>query len=164
MATEGFHEMSEVLNGVVRLLDGLAFQAVSGSGHSVTLDARPEHGGTDRGASPMELILLALGGCTGITVLDMLRRRRQDGSGYEIRLEGEQADAHPRVFKRIGVEHVIRGRDLDSAVVQRTIELAATRYCPVMAMLGKVATIDESFRLIDEETGADLMGGQIVNP
>ena len=156
--------MSEVLNGVVRLLGGTAFQATSGSGHAVTLDARPEHGGADRGASPMELVLLALGGCTGMTVLDMLRRRRQDVRGYEIRLEGEQAEAHPRVFKRIGVEHLIRGRDLDPAIVRRAIELAATRYCPVMAMLGKVATIDESYRLIDDETGADLPGGRIISP
>ncbi len=154
--------MTETLSGVVRLLEGTAFEAVSGSGHALTLDGRPEHGGADRGASPMELVLLALGGCTGMTVLDMLRRRRQDVRGYEIRVEGEQAAAHPRIFRRIDVEHRIRGRDLDPAIVRRAIELAATRYCPVMAMLGRVATIDESYRLIDDETGAELMDGQIA--
>ncbi|MGH2460883.1 MAG: OsmC family protein [Chloroflexota bacterium] len=153
--------MSEVLSGVVRLQDGIAFQATSGSDHIITLDGRPEHGGAGRGPSPMELLLLALGSCTGMTVLDLLRRRRQEVSGYEIHLEGEQTDVHPRIFKRIQVEHRIRGHALDPAIVGRAIELAATRYCPVMAMLGKATTIDERYRLIDDATGAELMGGAI---
>ncbi|HVC33570.1 MAG TPA: OsmC family protein [Chloroflexota bacterium] len=146
------------LAGTVELIQGMAFQATSGSGHGVTLDATPEIGGADRGAGPMELLLLGLGGCTGMSVLSVLTRLRQDVSGYRIRLHGEQADEHPKVFTRITLDHVFHGRGLDPERVRRALELASTRYCPAMAMLGKVARIEETYRLIDAEAGVDVSG------
>jgi putative redox protein len=121
------------------------------------LDTVAEYGGADRGARPIELLLLGLGGCTGMDVIGILRKMRQDVTAYEVRVEADRSEQHPKVLTRITVEHVVRGRGLDAAAVRRAVELSATRYCAVSAMLGKSAEIEERFRAIDEVSGAETL-------
>jgi len=135
----------------------MAFRAISGSGHALVLDAAPEVGGTNRGVRPMELLLLGLGGCTGMDVISILRKKRQEVTGYEVRVHAERAAEHPKVFTAITVEHVVRGRNLSAEAVRRAVELSATKYCPASAMLGRVAPIEERYRLVDEATGAETV-------
>jgi len=139
----------------VTLTEGMTFSARSASGHTLTLDAAPEVGGHENGPRPMELILLGLGGCTGMDVISILRKMRQDVTGYEVVLRAERAPEHPKVFTRIVVEHVVRGRNLSLDAVRRAVELSATRYCPASAMLNKVAQIEEGVRIIDEASGTE---------
>jgi putative redox protein len=106
----------------------------------------------------MELLLVGLGGCTGMDVISILRKMRQNVTGYEVRLRGERAADHPKVFTSIFVEHVVRGRGLSGESVRRAVELSATRYCSAAAMLGKVAHIEESYRMIDDATGQEQAG------
>ena len=146
------------MEGTVELLRGMEFRATGSSGHSITLDAASEVGGTNQGLRPMELLLLGLGGCTGMDVISILRKMRQDVTGYQVRLKGDRADEHPKVFTEIAVEHIVRGHKINPDSVKRAIELSATRYCSAMAMLGKTATITESYRVIDESTGAEVVG------
>ena len=94
-----------VLTATVELTDGMAFQADTGSGHSLAMDAAPEVGGANCGSRPMEMLLVGLGGCTGMDVISILRKMRRDVTGYEVRLRGERAADHPRVFTTIFVEH-----------------------------------------------------------
>jgi putative redox protein len=150
--------VTETLNATVDLLDGMAFRAASGSGHELIMDAAPEVGGRDTGPRPMELLLVGLGGCTGMDVISMLRKMRQDVSGYAIRLSGQRANEHPKVFTSITVEHVVRGRSVSVEAVRRAVELSATRYCSAAAMLGQVARIEERFRVIDDATGQEQSG------
>ena len=150
--------MSDTLSATVDLLDGMAFRATSGTGHVVVMDAAPEVGGGDAGARPMEMLLLGLGGCTGMDVISMLRKMRQDVSSYQIRLCGQRATEHPKIFTAITVEHVVRGRALSLEAVKRAVELSATRYCSAAAMLGRAAHIDETYRIIDDTTGQEQTG------
>lgn len=146
------------LSATVELMNGMAFQADTGSGHSLALDAAPEVGGTDCGPRPMEMLLVGLGGCTGMDVISILRKMLQDVTGYEVRLRGERASDHPKVFTAIFVEHVVRGHGLNAESVCRAVELSATRYCSAAAMLGKVARIEERYRIVDDATGQEQTG------
>ena len=154
--------MSETLSASVDLLDGMAFRATTGTGHEVVMDAAPEVGGGDAGPRPMEMLLVGLGGCTGMDVISMLRKMHQHVSGYEIRLSGERANDHPKIFTRIGVEHVVRGSDLSADAVRRAVELSATRYCSAAAMLNRAAHVEETYRLIDDASGQEQTGALLV--
>jgi putative redox protein len=142
----------------VELLGHMAFRAITGTGHEVVMDAAPEVGGTDTGPRPMELLLVGLGGCTGMDVISMLRKMRQDVTDYEIELSAERATEHPKIFTSIHVEHVVRGRGLNVESVKRAVELSARRYCSAGAMLGRAAHLEETYRVIDERTGQDQTG------
>lgn len=154
--------MATTLDGTVELLEGMSFRATSASGHQIVLDAAPEVGGKERGPRPLELLLLGLGGCTGMDVISILRKMRQNVTGYQVRLHADRAEEHPRVFTAITVEHVVRGRALNPEMVRRAVELSATRYCAASAMLGKTARIDERFRTIDEETGEEYISDSLA--
>jgi putative redox protein len=151
--------MALTLEGRVELVEGMTFKGVSGSGHAVLMDAEPGVGGQERGPRPMETILLAYGGCTGMDVISILRKMRQDVTGYEVRLVGERTEQQPTVFTDITVEHVVRGRNLNVDNVRRAVELSVTRYCPVSAMLGKGGVrITDRYRVVDEDSGQEQTG------
>lgn len=111
--------------------DDMRFEAVTGSGHALVLDS----GDGDGGARPAELLGVALAGCTAMDVISILRKKRQAVSRYEVRVSGEQVDAHPHNFIRFDVVHVLEGEDLDPAAVARSIELSSTKYCSVGSTL-----------------------------
>jgi len=136
------------MNATVRWTSGLDFSATAGSGGVVTMDTTPEHGG--RGPSPMEAMLAALGGCTGMDVISILQKMRAPLEGLEIRVAGERAETHPRVFTRINVEYVLTGAGLKTEQVQRAVELSQERYCSVSAMLRKAAELTYSWRIAGE--------------
>ncbi len=115
--------------------DVVTFTATSGSGHTVTLDGPPDHGGRNLGARPMELMLMGLGGCTSYDVMTILKKSRQDVTGCEAVLTAERADAIPAVFTKIHVHFIITGRDLKEAQVKKAIELSAEKYCSASIML-----------------------------
>lgn len=150
--------MPDKLVARVELLNAMTFRATTASGHELVMDASPAVGGTESGARPMELLMSGLGGCTGMDVISILRKMRQQVSSYEVRVSGQQATEHPRVFTRMQVEHVVRGRGLSVDSVKRAVELSATRYCPAAAMLGRAAEIEYSYRVVDEATGQEQAG------
>src|SRR3990170_2588252 len=151
--------MALTLEGRVELIDGMAFRGVSGSGHAVLMDAEPQVGGQERGPRPMEALLLAFGGCTGMDVISILRKMRQDVTGYEVRLAGDRTEEQPTVFTDITVEHVVSGRDLNEDNVRRAVELSATRYCPVSAMLSRGGVfVTERYRVVDKVSGREQSG------
>jgi putative redox protein len=139
----------------VELVGDMTFRANTASGHTVVLDSSPDVGGTGSGATPMELLMASLGGCTGMDVISILRKMRQNVTSYEVRVSGERATEHPKIFTAIEVEHVVRGQTLKPELVKRAVELSATQYCPAAAMLGHAAHISHSYRIIDEQTGQE---------
>lgn len=110
---------------------GLRFDAVPGSGHTVTVDDIAEN----RGPAPMEYVLVALGSCGGMDVASILAKKRQQVSRYQITVLGEQREEHPRTFTTVTLTHHVEGPKLDPEAVRRAVELSATKYCPVNAML-----------------------------
>jgi putative redox protein len=122
----------------------------------ISMDADPPQG-DDSAAGPKEAVLAALAGCTAMDVASLLRKKRQVAASYEIEVSGETAEAHPRMFTTITVEHRVGGA-VEAEALRRSIELSATRYCPVSAMLSAVATIEHRYRLtVDGDTQAALV-------
>ena len=144
--------MAEVMTARAELITGMQFTGVASSGHSVAMDAAEQQGGQDAGFRPMELLLVGLAGCTGMDVISILRKQQQLVTGYELRVRGVRADAHPMVFTDITVEHVVTGHHLDPAAVARAVELSEARYCGAGAMLGQVARLTHTFEVREAET------------
>ena len=117
-------------------------------GHAIVMDADPPEG-TGSGAGPREALLAVLAGCTSMDVASILRKKRQSATTYEVGVSGEAAEEHPRVFTAITIEHRVSGA-VDAEALRRSIELSATRYCPVNAMLSASATIEHWYRLTTE--------------
>ena len=99
--------------------------------------------------SPMELLLLALGSCTGVDVVSILRKKRQDVLDYKIEVRGERRDEHPRSYKRLEVHHIVTGRNISEHSVAQAIELSETKYCSVAATLRPTAEIFSTFQIIE---------------
>ena len=132
-----------------RLIGPMRFEVESGSGHTVALDVSADDGGENSAPTPMEMLLVALAGCTGMDVISILYKQRQDVTGYEIAVHGTRADEHPKVFTDITVEHVVSGQGVNPEFVRRAVELSETKYCSVSAMLGKTAHITTTFRVLE---------------
>ncbi len=120
------------------------FVARFDSGARIALDGRSGPGG----ATPVEAVLAALGACTGLDVIGTLRKKRQVVTGYEVVVQGERRDEHPRVFTRIEIVHRVRGRDLSPAAIADAIRLSDTKYCSVHAMLVAGAPISSRFEIL----------------
>jgi putative redox protein len=134
----------------VKLLEGVSFAGEADSGHTVIMDGSPEFGGQNRGVRPMEMVLLGLGGCTAFDVVHILRRGRHEVSDCEVELDAERADAEPKVFTKIHVHFVVRGKGLTEKVVERAVSLSADKYCSASIMLGKTAEITHDFEIVEE--------------
>ncbi len=141
--------MAEVMTAQATLEGGMRFTAESGSGHRVTLDADGHGGGQNEGFRPMEMLLVGLAGCTGMDVISILRKKRQQVTSYEVHVQGVRAEEHPMVFVEITVEHVVTGHHVQPEAVARAIELSEERYCGAGAMLGKVAHLTHTYRIVE---------------
>lgn len=146
---------------VVRLNEGLRFTATTAGGFSIEADSRVDPLETPEAPSPMELQLAALGACTAMDTISILRKMRQDVTAYDVRLSHTRAAAHPRVFTAIQLRHTVRGRSIAEANVRRAIELTMTRYCPVFAMLSPTVAISERYEIIDDASGAVVGEGEV---
>ncbi len=118
---------------------------------AVHMDAKAEVGGQALGARPQSLLLVSLAGCTGMDVISILRKKRQDVTGFEVRVSAERADDHPRVYTHIWLNYVVTGRSVDPAAVERSIELSMERYCPVAALLKPVVPIETAYEIVEAE-------------
>ena len=141
---EGSGKGSETVKAHIRWLDGMAFEAESGSGHRLTVDGPPDVGGRERGPRPMELLLEGLGSCSAVDVVHILQRGRHPVAGCEVDIEAERADAPPRVFTAIHLHFRVYGEGLKAAAVARAVELSAQKYCSASLMLAKACTITHS--------------------
>ena len=135
----------------VKWLGGRAFEGSPDSGHSVIMDSSPDFGGEDRGVRPMELLMLGMGGCTSIDVMNILEKSRQDVTACVAEISAERAETEPKVFVRMHVHFKVTGRNLDAQRVQRAISLSAEKYCSASIMLGKTAEITHDFELIETD-------------
>lgn len=133
----------------VTWVEGMQFVAEAGSGHAIVIDGEPANGGRNTGTRPMELVLEGLAGCTAMDVIHILRRKRQNVTGLEVKVEGERADTHPKVYIRIHITYIVRGRQLSEKAVHDAVNLSKDKYCSVSAMLK--STADISYNVIIED-------------
>ena len=120
----------------IKWLESQKIVGESGTGHSVVMDTID----SNKGISPMEMLLLGVGGCTSIDVLSILKKSKQDIKDFEILLEAERDEKHPRVFKEIKIHYIIKGRKISESHVKRAIELSTEKYCGASITLGRSGT------------------------
>jgi putative redox protein len=123
------------------------FVGKASSGHAVVADA----GAEKVGCSPMELVLIGMAGCTAYDVIDILQKKRQSISSLEVQARAERAPEPPRVFTRIEIEYVARGKGLKAKALEDAIRLSKEKYCSASIMLGKTAEITTSYRIEESE-------------
>ncbi|MCK5140435.1 MAG: OsmC family protein [Thermodesulfovibrionia bacterium] len=134
----------------ITFTDGMQFVGVADSGHAVVMDAPASVGGNNTGANPMELLLMAFGGCSGMDVISILRKKKQNVSKLELDVEGEMAKDHPHMYTSMHIEYIATGKNISEDAVKRAIELSLEKYCSVGATLGKAAKITHSYKVISD--------------
>lgn len=134
----------------IKWVQDATFLGESGSGHAVVMDGPPDSGGRNLGPRPMEMLLLGMGGCTAFDVVHILKRARQPVSDCVAEIEAQRAQETPKVFTRIHVRFVVRGRGLSEKQVQRAVRLSAEKYCSASLMLGKTAEITHEHVIEDD--------------
>jgi putative redox protein len=144
---------------VVRQIQGMTFAAKADSNHWVMMDGPETLGGSNAGARPKELLLMALGGCTGSDVAAILRKKRVPVESFEIRLTARTQEEHPQVFSAIHIEYLFFGENIPAAEVERAIELSTTKYCAVSAMLKASVELTHSYKI--ERAGTLAPNAQI---
>ena len=138
---------------------GLQFTARTGSGHEIVLD----DGAGNAGPRPVEMLLVGQAGCTAMDVMSILQKKRQVVTSYEVSVTAEQRDTQPAVYTRADVLHVVEGPALDEAAVRRAIELSATKYCSVAAMLSAgTVEMHHGYRIIGPDGAAAIEGEVLV--
>ncbi len=144
-----------MLEGKLKLMtvegSGRQFVAETKSGHTLLVDDAQGH----TGPKPIELALLALGGCTAFDVISILRKKRQVVTGYEVEVQAEQRSEPPNYFTQVQIKHRLHG-SIDPEAVKHAIELSETKYCSVGAMISKTARIESTFEIIPEPTFASV--------
>ena len=112
----------------------------------VHMDGSPEIGGEELGARPMQLVLMALGGCTSMNMLSMLKKMREEVKSYKVSVDAERATEHPMVFTKIHIHYTLEGK-LKKENVEKAIALSMDKYCSVTHMLNSTATITHSYEI-----------------
>ncbi|MFQ6084195.1 MAG: OsmC family protein [Candidatus Aminicenantia bacterium] len=132
----------------LKLVGGMQFVGTSNSNHSVVLDSDFE-GEIPAGNKPMELVLISLGGCTGMDVISIMRKKRQEVTCFAIEVTGKRVDDHPRVFKEINIKYIFKGNNLSPQAIERAIQLSQEKYCSVSAMLKSTAQITTTYEILE---------------
>ena len=157
--------MADQLFATVTLIDPLAGKAFRGVApgaasagdapvsHELILDSAPQNGGQSLGFRPMTLLALGLAGCSGMTLIAILRKMRQVVTSYEVRVLGERSESPPRLYQHLVVEHILAGEDLPADKVARALKLAEAA-CPVSLTLSRATSVSHSFRIVMTSTTA----------
>jgi putative redox protein len=130
--------------------EGMTFVAETESNHVVAMDGAPEGGGRNLAPRPMEMLLVGTGGCSAYDVVAILRKSGQQVHGCEVKLSAERAPSDPKVFTRIHMRFVLRGRALKRNLVEHAIRLSHEKYCSASIMLEKTAEITHDFEISEE--------------
>ena len=125
---------------------GLRFTGVNSDGNSTTMDATDVQG-RPAGVTPMQLLLMGLGGCTGIDIVNILAKQHQNLSALTMSITGERRSEAPRYYESIHVEYVLKVSDLEERKIRRAIQLSEEKYCSVRAMLKDKARITSSYKI-----------------
>ncbi len=127
---------------------GLAFEGTSTFGHKIRTDVKREAGGEESGHRPTELLLYAIASCTGVDIVNILRKQRQDLTGLEIEVIGTQRDEYPKAFVHIEIKYTAHGNNLDPAKVAQAIELSESKYCSVSETVRRETHIETKFDIL----------------
>lgn len=143
------------MKGILNWKQGMTFVGSADSGHSVVMDAGASVGGGNNGVRPMEMIALGLAGCTGMDVISVLQKKRQHVTHFDVQVNADRSVDHPKVFTRAVITFLVVGKSIEEEAVLRSIELSATKYCPVHAMLEQAFPIDMQYEIYEEQENGE---------
>jgi putative redox protein len=139
------------MKATIQWKENMTFVGMPDSGFPVQMDADSSFGGTNQGVRPMEMIALGLAGCTGMDVISILRKKRQQVTHFEVRVNAPRSAEHPKVFTRALITYIVIGTNVDEAAVLRSIELSLTKYCPVQVMLAQAFPMELHYEIYENE-------------
>ena len=139
----------------IKWVEDRTFIGESGSGHKVVLGTAHGPEGRTPGPSPMEMVLIGTGGCSAFDVVHILEKGREAVEDCVVELDADRAEQDPKVFTRIHMHFVVKGRGLAVKKVERAIALSVEKYCSASAMLARTATISHDFEVVDTAAPAD---------
>ena len=129
----------------------MAFTGVNDEGFLLPMDSKKAAGGHDMGFRPLQLMAIGLAGCTGMDVISILKKKRQEVTQFEVNDEVERASEHPKVFTKIVLAYKVTGKNIDPQAVERAVELSETKYCGAQAMLRQTAEITHTITIVQED-------------
>jgi len=121
---------------------GLKFEGTSAFGHKLATDGSKKAGGKEEGYKPTELVLFGLAGCTGIDVVKILKKMRQEVTDLELEVQGFQPEEYPKPYNKINVKYIFIGKNLDRKKVEKAVNLSEDKYCMVSQSLKGLARIN----------------------
>ena len=141
---------AEMSKAKVTYVNGLQFVGEAESGHAIIMDGTSEVGGRNTGLRPTELLLIGIGGCSGMDIVSILKKKKQDVKGVEINVDGQKAESYPKKFAEIELEFVIKGKNISEEAVKRAVQLSMEKYCSVKANLEGSSRINYTYKIIEE--------------
>lgn len=133
----------------IKYTDGMQFVGEAGSGHAIVMDTDAGFGGANTGLRPTELLLIGVGGCSGMDIVSVLRKKKQKLTGLEVNVDGKKAETYPQKFTDINIEFIVTGKGLSEEAVKRAIDLSMEKYCSVKATLEGSAKITFSYKIVE---------------
>jgi putative redox protein len=138
------------LKAKITYVDGMQFVGEADSGHAIVMDAGPQVGGKNTGLRPTELLLIGVGGCSGMDVVSILKKKKQAVTGVEMNVRGDKSEDYPQKFTGIDIEFVVTGKNISEEAVKRAVQLSMEKYCSVKATLEGSAAITYTYRIVEE--------------
>lgn len=139
------------MKATVQWKENMTFLGIPDSGFPVQMDADSSFGGTNQGVRPMEMVALGLAACTGMDVLSILRKKRQQVKQFEVRVNAPRSAEHPKVFTSALITYIVTGTNVDEVALLRSIELSMTKYCPVQVMLSQAFPMEIHYEIYEDE-------------
>lgn len=133
----------------LRWKEGLSFSGSAPSGYSLDLSGHEEVGGAGDGFTPLELMALGLGGCTGMDVISILGKKKQQVTAFEVRVSTEKATEHPKVWTKVLIEYIVTGKEIEPAALDRAVQLSQEKYCPSYNMIKQAVKIESRTEIRD---------------
>ena len=130
--------------------EGMQFVGQAGSGHAIVMDTDQEFGGSNTGLRPMELLLVGVGGCSGMDIVSVLKKKKQKLTGLEVNVDGKKAEDYPQKYTDINIEYIVRGKGLSEEAVKKAVDLSMDKYCSVKATLEGSAKITFSYKIVED--------------
>ncbi len=143
------------MNAKVDWKGRMSFTGSADSGFEIPLGSSPEVGGDNDGFRPMELMAISLAGCTAMDVISILKKKRQEVLDFQVKVETERSDQHPKVFTSAVIEYHVSGNGISESAVSRAMELSADAYCPAQAMIGKIIPLSLKYFIYEGEKFGD---------
>ena len=139
------------MKAAVQWKENMTFVGMPDSGFAVQMDSDVGFGGTNSGVRPMEMIALGLAGCSGMDVLSILQKKRQQVTQFEVKLNAPRSPDYPKVFTSAQITYLVTGKSIKEDAVVRSIELTATKYCPAQFMLAQAFPMELHYEIYEAE-------------